>query len=100
MNLELNYEGFKEHLFNKTYRDDGVQYRFKFDNGYGASVIKDPYYSYGYNQDLWELAVIKWRMTPFGIRHCIVYDTGLADDVIGWLTDAEVRNFLEKIKDL
>lgn len=101
MNRELNYKSFEEYLIDKTYRvcDDRVQYRFKFDNGYGASVVKSPY-SYGGDQELWELAVIEWIITPFEIHHRVVYDTGLADDVIGWLTDAEVRKFLGKIKDL
>jgi hypothetical protein len=37
----------------------GVQKEYRFDNGYGASVIQHNY-SYGNEQGLWELAVIKW----------------------------------------
>ena len=55
--------------------DVGIQALINFDNGYGASVIKSPY-SYGGNQDLYELAVIK--------DDAICYDTPITDDVLGY----------------
>lgn len=57
MNLKLNYEGFeKYHVSTFTHgMPDEIHYLFKFDNGYGASVIKikddDWYDVYGYLTD-------------------------------------------------
>jgi malate synthase len=65
---------------------------FKFDNGYGASVIHGAR-TYGV-----ELAVAlfddqgDWRIT---------YDTPITDDVIGWIEDeAELVKLLTDIRDL
>jgi len=69
----------------------GIQARINFDNGYGASVIKSPY-SYGGNQDLYELAVIK--------DNAICYDTPITDDVIGYLTEDDVTKYLGQIQEL
>ena len=97
MNLILNYEGFEKHLVKQREHMLGVQYVFKFDNNYGASVIKHSG-SYGHDQDLWELGVLHfgedendWHLT---------YNTPITADVIGWLTDAEVGDLLQKIKEL
>jgi len=69
----------------------GIQARINFDNGYGASVIKSPY-SYGGNQDLYELAVIK--------DNAICYDTPVTDDVLGYLTEDDVTKYLGQIQEL
>jgi len=69
----------------------GIQARIFFDNGYGASVIKSPH-SYGGNQDLYELAVIK--------DDAIRYDTPITDDVIGYLTEDDVTKYLGQIQEL
>lgn len=101
MNLNLNYEGFEKNLFER-YNDscfEGIHYIFKFDNGYGASVIKH-YGSYGCEEDLWELAVIEFYETDGGISYHLCYDTPITDDVIGYLTDREVCEHLQQIKDL
>ena len=95
MNLKLNYEGFEQNLSKEQRLHDGVQYMFRFDNGYGASVVKH-FGSYGSNADLWERAVIKYT----GERWHLTYDTDITDDVEGWLTDANVRDLLERIKNL
>ena len=58
---------------------------FKFDNGYGASVIRG-FGSYGYKDGLYELAVLG----PSG-RH--VYDM----PILGHLTVAEVNDLLDQI---
>ena len=50
---------------------------FKFDNGYGASVVRGPY-TYGGDSGLFELAVIKFD----GNRHDLVYDTPITNDVL------------------
>jgi len=69
----------------------GIQARIFFDNGYGASVIKSPH-SYGGNQGLYELAVIK--------DNAIRYDTPITDDVIGYLTEDDVTKYLGQIQNL
>lgn len=55
------------------------------------------YGSYGNKEDLWELAVIrfdrydKWRLN---------FDTEITDDVLGYLTDEDVRGYLKEISEL
>lgn len=96
MNLNLNHEGFENDLVEKNYIFGGIRYKFKFDNMYGASIIKH-LGSYGYESDLWELGVLIW----WDDHNCnLTYDTEITDDVIGYLTDEEVRNLLERIKNL
>lgn len=97
MNTNLNHEGFEENLVLMQPLLGGVQYRFRFENNYGASVVKHSG-SYGSQDDLWELAVLvyeadseEWNLT---------YDTEITDNVIGWQTDEEIRNLLRQIKEL
>lgn len=68
--------------------NDGIQYIAKFKNGYGASIVKHKY-SYGNTSGLWELAVLK--------DDCITYKTPITNDVIGYLTESEIQNILNKI---
>lgn len=85
-------------IFNKKYIKqikepegtiDGIQYLFKFKNNLGASVIKS-YHSFGADKDLWELALIKWNDNKFNLM--------LDYDVIGYLTDSNIRKILNNIK--
>ena len=101
MNLVLNYEGFEEFMMvRKEHIMDGVQYLFRFDNEYGASVIKARG-TYGYEQDLWELAVLTWDKSNNGKwDYDLNYNTSITSDVLGWLTDQEIREYLQQIKDL
>ena len=69
----------------------GVKARIDFDNGYGVSVIRSPY-SYGGNQGLYELAVIK--------DNNLCYDTPITDDVLGYLTEDQVSDYLRQIQEL
>jgi hypothetical protein len=39
--------------------NNGIQYIFKADNGYGASIVQHDF-SYGGKKGLWELAVTKY----------------------------------------
>ena len=69
---------------------NGVQARIDFDNGYGASVIKNAF-SHGGYAGFYELAVVK-----DGQLH---YDNPLADgDVVGWLEEEEVSGLLIEIQ--
>lgn len=98
-NLNLNYDGFENYLVEKAPLFDGIQYLFKFDNGYGGSVIKH-YGSYGSNEDLWELAVVKYTNPDSVDQFELVYDTDITDDVKGYLTDYDVVDLLSQIRDL
>lgn len=91
MNLFLKLENGKWNFTRKEHDISfGIQYIFEFDNGYGASVIKTEH-SYGSEDDLWELAVLK--------NGGIDYENPVADgDVRGYLTDGEVNNLLRQIK--
>lgn len=71
------------------------QVLFRFDNGYGASVIRNPI-SYGNEAGLFELAVIEWNNEDWKF----VYDTPITNDVIGFLTGEEVEEILKQIRDL
>ena len=75
----------------------GIQYRICFPKvGYGASVIKLPG-SYGYENDLWELALLS---DPNGDGNWNLESTKLVnDDVLGNLTDNEVNKVLKFISE-
>ena len=101
LELKLNDE-FKNFVVLRNQYDDpfntennGVVYRICFPEvGYGASVIKHPG-SYGYEKDLWELALLtnrdgdgKWNVD---------YDEIVEWDVLGYLTDEQVNIVLKHI---
>lgn len=98
MKTDLIYEDYKNYeVDDGDYNGfemfgDSFNHRFKFKNGYGASVIKH-YGSYGYEEDLFELAVLD-------SNDHLCYNTSLTDDVIGYLTNDEVLELLEQIKNL
>ena len=73
-----------------------VQHLHKFENGYGASVVRHNT-SYGHEDGLWELAVLKW--CDDGLAD-IDYTTPITDDVVGWLTDEGVEQVLKQIEEL
>lgn len=97
MNLNLKYEGFEDYLVFRRLRLGGVQYAFRFENGYGASVVKHDG-SYGNYKDLWELAVVKF--IGESDRFYLVYTTDITCDVVGYLTDKDVQDLLRRIKEL
>lgn len=95
MNTELKgIDEYKQYLIRKGKQYDGIQYVFKFPNGYGASVIKTRY-SYGSEQDLWEMALIFFDEDG---SSDLTYERDFDDDVKGYLTDDNVIELLEKIK--
>ena len=72
----------------------GIQHVFKFDKGYGASVIRHEG-SYGYQSGLWEIA--PWDSDQLFIgEHLLDW----YDDVKGHLPWDEVEEILERIKTL
>ena len=82
----------------------GTQKLWRFKNNFGASVVRftlntmSPAGSYGAEKGLWELAVIKFDKK--GKDFEIKYDTGITEDVVGYLTEEEVEKYLKKIKKL
>lgn len=78
-----------EHAATHHSLNGGDQYKFEFANGYGASVIQSGM-SYGSDQGLWELAVLK--------GDSITYDTPLTDDVLGYLSESDVADTLNAIE--
>lgn len=75
------------------------QWLFKFNNRYGASVIKH-YGSYGFEEDKFELGVIYFYNPLEPNKYTLSYNTPITNDVIGHLTNEEVLELLERIKKL
>lgn len=74
---------------------DGLQYVYRFDNGYGASIISHSG-SYGV-----EMAVVEWdHAFDDHDDYTLCYTTTVAGDVMGWLTFEEVIAKLGAIKNL
>lgn len=78
-------------LVSYTPRMDGAQWKFSFDNGYGASVITGDI-AYCNEGGPYELAVLEHGE--------LCYDTPITDDVIGYLTSNEVYDLLDRIERL
>lgn len=99
----LNYEGFEKYYLDNKYNNNKKygwengkqQWLFRFENGYGASVIKH-WGSYGFEDDLFELAVIKFDGDDFKLN----YETSITNDVIGYLSNNDVLRYLIKIQRL
>jgi len=70
----------------------GTQDLYRFDNGYGASVVDNPWI---FRPGL-ELAVIKWS----GANFELTYDTPVTNDVINGLTKDQVDDLLDDIEKL
>lgn len=75
--------------------NDGIQKIYRFKNNFGASVVRHSF-SYGKEKGLWELAVLEFDGDEFSLT----YKTSVTDDVLGWLTDEEVAELLDKIEKL
>ena len=83
-------EGYKGMTMKSQVFNGGIQRKYAFADGYGASVINHKG-SYGY-PNKWELAVLK--------DNDICYDTPITNDVIGHLASDEILPILEKIQAL
>ena len=71
---------------------NGYQLIYKFDNGYGASVVKHDF-QYGGKKGMYEIAVLDNDGD-------LCYDTPITSDVIGHLNMAEVDKILVNISHL
>lgn len=87
--MNTNYEKYliKERNINK-----GIQKIYKFENGRGASVIRNPH-SFGGEYGFYELAVLNENGK-------LDYTTPIPNAVIGWLDWEEVIELLKQIKEL
>jgi|694.fasta_scaffold02774_53 hypothetical protein len=83
---DLNFE---EHYFG------GVHAVHFFENGYGVSVVCFPG-SYGYEQGLYEVAILKGNPDKFEL----CYDTPITDDVFGHRDENDVENIMKEVADL
>lgn len=89
-------EKFREFLSDTDYINNGVQHKYAFPNGYGASVVKHDF-SYGGKNGLWELAVLDFTVDKSG---AITYHTPITQDVVGHLAWNNVESILQEIKEL
>ena len=102
-NLQLNLdEDFKEFVASRVEdnnpfypENEGIAYRIYFPNGYGASVIKN-FGSYGYEKDLWELALLSDRDGTG--KWSLEYTELVMGDVLGYLSDRQVNRILKENK--
>ena len=76
-------------------KNSGEQKLYRFENGFGASVVRGPY-TYGGSTGLWELAVIVWD----GNDYELTYDTPVTSDVLGYLDESDVDRHLAEIEAL
>ena len=83
---------FKDLEFKPHPLGDGIQAVMHFEKGFGVSVVQTPY-SYGGKMGLYEIAVIDSEGQ-------VVYDTAVADGVVGYLRPEDVTDVMEKIQKL
>lgn len=78
--------------FKSTGFDNSIQSVMMFENGYGISVVQGDH-TYGGSIGLYEIAVLdkEGRLN---------YDTPITNDVIGYLTEPEVSDYMIKIQKL
>ena len=89
--MNNNYFNNKQYLTSARSFMDGCALRFTFPNGYSGSVVRH-FGSYGGPQGLWEIAVMHGGE--------LVYDTPITNDVLGWQTEEDVEQVLNKIREL
>lgn len=87
-------------LYSERSLYDGVQKLYRFENGYGASVVRHSG-SYGGPKGLWEIAAIEWiDQYKFGFPWDLCYSTPITKDVIGYLEEDQVNTILSFIEKL
>lgn len=74
-------------------KNGGIQTIYRFDNGYGASIVNHSY-SYGT-----EMAVVRFNSSDLE-DFSLCYDTGITNDVLGHLSPADIDRYLGLIEKL
>lgn len=87
---------FQELEFKDLPSMNGIQATVEFKNNYGASVVRHAG-SYGNKRGLYELAVTKYNEEGEW-KFC--FSTPLTNDVLGFLTEDDVTNYLIQIEQL
>jgi hypothetical protein len=82
----------KTHVVSKNF--GSVKYRFP--NGYGASVIQ---HGYGSEEGYYEIAVLKYHSNS-NESSTIDYTTPITDNVIGWVHADDIDKHLSEIESL
>ena len=85
-------------LLKKREINGGEQRVFRYKNGYGASVVRGPY-TYGGDEGKFELAVLLFADEDSDTYE-LDYSTPITDDVIGYLDEDEVQEYLKQIEAL
>jgi hypothetical protein len=85
---DLNFKPHPVHV-------EGVQAIQFFPNGYGVSVVRFPG-SYGFQDNLYEVAVIKGNVEKFEL----CYDTSVTDDVLGHRDEVDIDYIMEEVQSL
>lgn len=83
------------HMAQKVVRPcmNGIQTIYRFNNGYGASIVQHSF-SYGT-----EMAIVRFYGSDMDDFH-ISYDSGITDDVLGYLSPADIDHYLDLIERL
>ncbi len=87
---DISPSGATESNWRRTSSPSGEQLIVEYPHGYGASVVNNQY-SYGGGQGLYEIAVLH------GEGNKLCYATPVTNDVIGYLTEEEVIEYLNQI---
>ena len=91
-------DDYREYILSSHELHGGNQMIMRFPNGYGASVVQHSG-SYGHENNLAELAVIKFY-GPGDLDWHLCYETEVTNDVIGHLTKEECIELFGRIKNL
>ena len=95
--LRVRREGLKVKMEQADFTDingtkfPGIRYKISLDDTYEVSVIKK-HGSYGYDEDLWEVALCYKNLN---LLVNIEEYLDLMDDVIGWLNEEEVNDWID-----
>jgi hypothetical protein len=76
-------------IFTPKFDKHGSTIQIEFPSGWGVSITKNSG-SYGHEDGLWELAVLKDGE--------LNYENPITDDVLGYLTDEKVAEYIEQVK--
>lgn len=85
-------------LVKERFINEGVQEIHRFENGYGASVVKTPWTISG-RAGKWELAVLKFTGEDWN-DFDLDYSTDVTGDVCTMLDDLDKEYMLKKIESL